>query len=44
MGKRKVLNGESSNGVAVAEDSGSEEVRPLVPISFIATLKMGGGL
>jgi hypothetical protein len=27
MGKRKVLNGEPSDGVAVAEDSGSDEVR-----------------
>jgi hypothetical protein len=26
MGKRKTLNGESSDGVAVAEDSGSDEV------------------
>jgi hypothetical protein len=27
MGKRKAPNGESSDGVAVAEDSGSDEVR-----------------
>ena len=27
MGKRKIPNGESSDGVAVAEDSGSDEVR-----------------
>jgi hypothetical protein len=30
MGKRKALNGDPRNGAAVAEDSGSEEVRKII--------------
>jgi hypothetical protein len=36
MGKRKALNGESSDGVAVTEGSGSDEVRGPTPVGLSA--------
>jgi len=36
MGKRKAPNGESSDGVTAAEDSGSDEVRGPTPVGLSA--------